>query len=768
MDEQHQACLLQNIRKDSVSSEVAALLCISGRTSRISSVGSQGSAVSRLSAVSGISRSPSPHKMLLETSFCGPKPINIDVISTADAAELDAAVELEQVILARNHDVTKAIIAEGIVVDTSTPKHEPKPKVEIRKLPEKRTQIVTGVAKADKISSVTQVKRSALKKNNQTIVGVTSEGTQYIRIKLKPDHLYDDRGLSTNEQVIEDSESSKPPDSLILNAKKLSNKKVAPHFTQLVQEGLEKQSDDSLIQPIKPIEGTASNIGSRSPSPAVSVSRKSSFCSLFKSKETTHSPNATEARKKSTTSILLDSPRNRSRSKSRESIKNGAPANSTPSKQRSVLAIFKPSSRRHSSKSPSPVDFENLTSNTEAATHKKADVQPATGRITPRLRYYDPPVDGAVVIPLHTPPDEKESQTFATQISTVATSSSSATTTTIPATAIKEPSSKSPKEFSKNEQAKIKITDVVPERTISTPVKSETPSKSATAKTQHTAHITKYADGSIRIPLHSPTEERVAVDNEDENSQRWSTAVQRNSSQESQDTVISSRAASLNSADATSNAKDNKNTIKQAVQEETIVSIENNVPVRTMTKEKKRILFSTKIGSGSEEQVFATQLSLSKTESLSSQLSEQPNLDSPTILQDSNFQKSDSINASQQPLAVKTKSKESSFEEERKKSSFDKTEDRAKELHKQANKEAARRKQDSISSDTLTPILTEKKTTELNDVVISKSIDESDKQSTQATGLETKATSSLEDQQGGSAEMSSGSDHDIDLNSKVQ
>lgn len=41
------------------------------------------------------------------------------------------------------------------------------------------------------------------------------------------------------------------------------------------------------------------------------------------------------------------------------------------------------------------------------------------------------------------------------------------------------------------------------------------------------------------------------------------------------------------------------------------------------SKERRRILFATKIGSGSEEQLFATQLSLSKTESLCSQLSEQ-------------------------------------------------------------------------------------------------------------------------------------------------
>nr|CAD7463506.1 unnamed protein product [Timema tahoe] len=71
-------------RKDSACSAISdvGLLSISGRTSRLSSVGSAASGgsvtshVSHLSVVSGLSRassgrSTSPHKMLLETSFCG-------------------------------------------------------------------------------------------------------------------------------------------------------------------------------------------------------------------------------------------------------------------------------------------------------------------------------------------------------------------------------------------------------------------------------------------------------------------------------------------------------------------------------------------------------------------------------------------------------------------------------------------------------------------------------------------------------------------------
>jgi hypothetical protein len=104
-------------RKDSGCSEIVAFLNPSGRTSRISSVGSQGSAVSRLSGASGISRSPSPHKMLVETSFCGPKPIE----QASDASSIEQiTADIENVILARRGDPTKAILAEGIELNESS------------------------------------------------------------------------------------------------------------------------------------------------------------------------------------------------------------------------------------------------------------------------------------------------------------------------------------------------------------------------------------------------------------------------------------------------------------------------------------------------------------------------------------------------------------------------------------------------------------------------------------------------------------------------
>ncbi|XP_050526838.1 uncharacterized protein LOC126897337 isoform X2 [Daktulosphaira vitifoliae] len=67
-------------RRDTASE--SGFLCISGRSSRVSSIGSVhstasvASAVSRLSAASNYSRASrgsSPHRVILETSFCGPK-----------------------------------------------------------------------------------------------------------------------------------------------------------------------------------------------------------------------------------------------------------------------------------------------------------------------------------------------------------------------------------------------------------------------------------------------------------------------------------------------------------------------------------------------------------------------------------------------------------------------------------------------------------------------------------------------------------------------
>lgn len=367
-----------------MNSEVAALLCISGRTSRVSSVGSQGSAMSRLSAVSGVSRSPSPHKMLLETSFCGPKPIN-NTVNSESFNEIINTDELEQIILARKQDMTRSILPEGVNIDLSSPrKTKTEPKTNGIEKVVKKTQIVTdGNTGAALRGNAHGKKGGVLKKNNQTIVGVTPNGTEYIRIKLKPDDQYDDNGVTNNEHVIE------KPDMLSLQT---STGKRSTARSEIKESELSasKSGTNAAIR----------SAGSRSPSPAIAggnVSRKSSFCSLFKGKDSEN-----------------ECGRDRSRSKSRESERSagGISANSTPSKQRSILAIFKP--RKNSSKSSSPIDPELLRASNvheqQSRTQANIEMQQRPGSTTPKLRYYDAPATGsnAIYIPLHTPPEEKE------------------------------------------------------------------------------------------------------------------------------------------------------------------------------------------------------------------------------------------------------------------------------------------------------------------------------------------------------------------------
>lgn len=739
-DEQQQACLQQNQRKDSASSEVAALLCISGRTSRISSVGSQGSAVSRLSAISGVSRSPSPHKMILETSFCGPKPINSETVS-GNTVESITTEELEQVILARKHDVTKAVFAEGIQIDTSTPKKSrtetakhvtngsvrdaaatTSEKVTIKKVP----ATPTGVSSAARTIAAKKG-TGVLKKNDQTIVGVTPEGTQYIRIKLKPDHLYEDNGIAANERVIDEAESARKPATLSLGRD--TAKKAAPHFSQLVQAdshssaaaaataAAAKQLSGRLTPNVSPKPSRHTVLratGSRSPSPAtVSVSRKSSFCSLFKTKEVVASPESPTVgqRKKSAISILLDSPRDRSRSKSRESDRSsgagGAPStNSTPNKQRSVLAIFKP---KRSSKSSSPVDPEMMAadaSQTEIHRSRKspaATTAPKRENNTshhqqiasdkPRLRYYDTPTDGTYVhIPLHTPPDEKENaSSLAAQIVSKPHSAPPSSASSAPSTTAISTQSLAMSKPLKTGAAAI-VRQERDGRPSSAPVTS-------TAKPQmKKTYRIELPDGSIRIPLRTPSDERTETD-ATANTSNWSGGcaspnsainahVAANSIEIAPKVVGASKSggkvvvkhietqppndrSTTIAADANCKSRSVQKQVvaevnieprisqsfvtaaiaptpeleqqtavaavaKQPSQEEIAPNGATASALRTMTKERKRILFSTKIGSGSEEQIFATQLSLSKTESLSSQLSEQVscNLESPPIERD--------------------------------------------------------------------------------------------------------------------------------------
>lgn len=710
-----QMLLQQHQRKDSASSEVAGFLCISGRSSRISSVGSQGSGVSRLSAVSGVSRSPSPHKMLVETSFCGPKPLQD---GTEPSAEPNVEA-LEQVLLARKHDPTQVVLAEGVKVDASTPKRkivppmedgtsnktrtsvEKKPEV-IHKAPEVRITrpsagsgggvIARGIAAA-KLGAA-----ASKKEPTKVVVGVMPSGTEYVRINLKPDLLYPDKGVAPGEKVVDASELQKKPASLNLSRE---SRKTAQE-QQRIQSASPKPARHQAL---------ARDTGSRSPSPALNISRKSSFCSLFKSnkdKESNASPDSPTVRDRS-----------RSRSKGRDSMTNESQTG-TPSKQKSVLAIFKPKRSGSKSKCSSPIDPEMSSGgDVQTAAHETTHKTKASSYKPPgkeHLRYYE---SGEVIeIPLHTPPEEKElggakkTNVTSARVEPVPRMSvpppppppmppktspshnaSSNTTpvkggiqvlplgpplgpiilkkTSTPATTLEETKPRIPEGV----QVLPLGPPLGPIYLKKTPEKTETQTPKPKPKPLMKLKHVEQSDGSILIPLKSPSD----TDKDDNKSEdkTWSMEVQRHSSQDSQETVISS--THLHSGDENSalpnnvscnSTRHNSNTSQangvvpplSSQQQQQNNSNKSMSPVPTPgappptpavpqnTREKKHILFTTKLGSGSEDGVFATQFSLSKTESLCSQLSEQTSVfnsptekDPPTNTNNQTIQRSDTV-----------------------------------------------------------------------------------------------------------------------------
>lgn len=550
-------------RKDSGSSEVAAFLNPSGRTSRISSVGSQGSAVSRLSGASGISRSPSPHKMLVETSFCGPKPIE-PVHGEGGSIEQLTADMLENVILARRGDPTKAVLAEGVLVDDeNTPRKTTKEKLqEIQSMTPaeaaraaaketRKKEIEALKARLNAINAKQLEKAKAgtpaappAEPVKKKVIGVTPEGTEYTRIKLKPDYLYEDKGMSPNERIIEEKEFRES--------------------SRREKTRREPQADNT--NQISRISPTTQAIDNRSPSPAsASVSRKSSFCSFFKkdSGNDGAKPRSSSAASGKSRGLNDKSP-----------LPSPSKINSSLS-SRIAFSLFK----TNRNNSPSQLESHDL----KPITTQHQSRQPDNLKDKPKLKYYEGDV---IHIPLHTPPEEKEFSALKN----------------------KEPDEK--KEVASTvESATVRPVKVIQVR----------------PKVAPTAQIEKM-QSTDEIELHELPNRKnpsvTTVDDREGGSSLWSVEVQRHSSQESQETVISSQQKLSDSS--SKNGMTDKPAIPTYIDTINETSAANNQqPMSAVGRHKKHILFSTKIGSGSEEQIFCTQLSLSKTESQSSQLSEQ-------------------------------------------------------------------------------------------------------------------------------------------------
>lgn len=315
-------------RKDSACSDVA-LLSISGRTSRLSSIGSGGSGASHISGMSHLSvmsghsvtssgRSPSPHKMLLETSFCGSKPIptqSIDIDSPPNKHETES---LEKTLLSREVDPTIAIVGdvrvkEGVRKKTVTDVKE-KPRVECvlnKSEPEESLVREKEMPHMDDIQKKTATQDRSRREKEPSRTGFRNEWQLRDR---------DEWGPHTKQKPV------------TLNLSEQGKKPIT--FSQLVQQQQHQAAEVTPSASPKLSRHVAlrktENSGSRTPSPS-STSRKSSFTNLFKRNEpgvlSPESPTMVPGKRKTSglSTILKEASeglreRSRSRSKSRERV----------------------------------------------------------------------------------------------------------------------------------------------------------------------------------------------------------------------------------------------------------------------------------------------------------------------------------------------------------------------------------------------------------------------------------------------------------------
>ncbi|XP_038212921.1 mucin-5AC [Zerene cesonia] len=578
-------------RKDSQGSETA-LLAVSGRTSRLSSVGSQCSAhsalsgfshasrVSRLSVVSGVSRSPSPHKMLLETSFCGPKPIETDPeicaaaveerlleiaklsteaaalpappVDARDRREVRTEVTVESS-SARSTSSTARIVSP--VPPPTTPTPTPTPSAALTStvssgaIPKQTPQTQPPIVPADEEKRLKETRnrarveeRKARSKDRREpsqpeVYKSSNRSKDIIRIKLKPDDEYDDDD-DESERTLISGEPARKPVTLELN--------------------------DNCVQTLRaneisvsPLTTRRSTRDSRTPSPSgVPVSRKSSFCSLFKSRETIASPDSPSDALKRKKSLN----EGRSRSKSRD--RSVTPTSAGKIKG-SVLSLFKTPRKSATSPSPSSRDGSPIVQ-----TQRQFPQTPVDRHRTERLKYYEESKDGIIHIPLRTPPDELD--TASDKVETLSRD-------------VPRPSS-APQVRS------------MPERPVS----------AASAPLPKLTQRTVLPDGSIIIPLHSPTEKTPNISTTPEIETLPPTTV-------TQTPIVT--------------PKEDKRSLEVNNTPENITEPTNNyapeessAPDTSRAKRKERIIFTTHVGS--REQVFSTQFSITKTPSVTSEMSE--------------------------------------------------------------------------------------------------------------------------------------------------
>ncbi|KAF4523354.1 hypothetical protein B566_EDAN005508 [Ephemera danica] len=331
-------------RKDSACS-----LPVSGRTSRLSSVGSAASAASSaasalsvgsrgaMSAVSAAtSRSPSPHRMLLETSFCGSKPIptqSIDLDSpckheTESLEKLkiqisDADTWDPQVLLSRQTDPTKVVMAVECTPTEAT-------------VPAAVSPASVKPASLNLTESGTKLPQSF-----PAVVETHPAPRIATHVHTKPVRRMPDVQVNGPEPIVEIISLSSPARAPQQEVPSSASPKPARHQHVAVRKAAEEVRSDK---------------GSRTPSP--STSRKSSFTNLFRRTDSPLSPESPTAKRKnaftSKVKEVSDGLRERSRSRSKSSERSNSVLldgkTKKDSKNKSVFSsLFKKKSKRSGS-----------------------------------------------------------------------------------------------------------------------------------------------------------------------------------------------------------------------------------------------------------------------------------------------------------------------------------------------------------------------------------------------------------------------------------
>ena len=358
-------------RKESSSSVISDVLLpvTSGHSSRLSSLGSIGS---------GVRRSPSPHKMLLETSFCGSKPIKNPSIDIEDPPvtttkimnfTIDKIERVKSPIDARPPDIFRSTPSPSPIPFSKQPDSlqiEKTPLTMTRSDPEQTRKKLTKELegrlekqrqKLEEQEDIQRIVESRHKRQKTADIHKAERdrseqleelyGTADIRYQRTPSRsprlgkkvptpqvpdLKDFPRRSPSPSVI-------PPSSIIASSSEHQN---AQYYSD--SQSSPKQTRRSATR--KPRD--SSDLESCGSSP--SFSRKSSLSNLFRKSEpgaspvTPDSPGSTSGRKSPFSTFLRSAKnefRSRSRSRSRSKSRERELDDDTHDR-RSVLSIFKP------------------------------------------------------------------------------------------------------------------------------------------------------------------------------------------------------------------------------------------------------------------------------------------------------------------------------------------------------------------------------------------------------------------------------------------